>query len=120
MVNEVNTPITQAEIDAVKEQLLSNVNLEELKGKNSAVLTCMMPLPLRFLIDEACKNADGSEGSAADWARQVFAERLGYILPTKTEQKSKRNKRDVEVQQKAQRAMVAELLDRARRGEIDL
>jgi cytochrome P450 len=122
MVNEAtaDAPISQAEIDAVKEQLLANVNLDELKGKNSAVLTVMMPLPLRVMIDEAARNTDGSEGSAADWARQLFATQLDYTLPTKTEVKSKRNKRDVEVQQKAQRAMVAELIERARKGEIDL
>jgi hypothetical protein len=124
MVNEteerVDAPITQEEIDAVKTQLLSNVNLDELKGKNSAVLTVMMPLPLRVMIDEACKREDGSDGSAADWARSLFADKLGYTLPVKTETRKKRNQRDVRIQQQAQRAMVAELIEQARRGEIDL
>ena len=115
-----NAPISQEEIDQVKEQLLSNVNIDELKTKNSAVLTVMMPLPLRVMIDEASKNPDGSDGSAADWARNLFAEQLNYTLPVKTETRKKRNQRDVKVQQQAQRAMVAELIERARRGEIDL
>lgn len=115
-----DAPITQAEIDAVKAQLLSNVNMDELRSKNSAVLTVMMPLPLRVMIDEACKNTDGTEGSAADWARQLFADTLNYTLPTKTETRKKRSDRDVKLQQQAQRAMVAELIERARKGEIDL
>ena len=115
-----DAPISQEEIDAVKATLLDNVNLDELKTKNSAVLTVMMPLPLRVMIDEASKNPDGSDGSAADWARNLFAEQLDYTLPVKTETRKKRNQRDVKVQQQAQRAMVAELIERARRGEIDL
>jgi cytochrome P450 len=115
-------PITQEEIEAVKARLLETVNIDELKTKNSAVLTVMMPLPLRVLIDQAADAEAGGEGkgSAADWARRVFADALGYNLPVKSETKVKKNKRDAEVQQRAQRAMVADLIEKARRGEIDL
>lgn len=117
-----DAPISKEEVEAVRAQLLAaNPGLlDELKGKNSAVLTVMMPLALRVMIDEAARKADGTDGSAADWARELFASQLNFTLPTKSEQKSKTNKRDVKVQQQAQRAMVAELIERARKGEINL
>ena len=114
--------ITPEEIEAAKAAMQSdpNFNQDELMRKNSAVLTVMMPLPLRVLIDQAAVNPDGTEGSAADWVRQLLAERLNYTLPTKGTGRAKKDKRSIEIQQRAQRSMVAELIEKARKGEISL
>ena len=109
-------PITDEEVEALKEELRAKVNLEELKTKNAAVLTTMMPIVLREMVNEAA----GDEGAAA-WVRNLIARELDYTLPA-SEPKSKKasNKRDTQLKAKAQRAMVADLIAASRRGEINL
>lgn len=132
MVTETQTSvagaITQEEIEAAKAAMQQdpNFNQDELIRKNSAVLTVMMPLPLRVLIDQAAleqaKQTDptATEGSAADFVRGLLAERLNYTLPTKGTGRVKKDKRSQDVQKAAQRSMVADLIEKARRGEINL
>ena len=121
MTNEYDNesmPISDEEIAAAKESLRATVDIEELKRKNSAVLTTMMPPVLRVMIDEAAKTAGVS---AADWARTLFAETLGFDLPqTEPKAKKARNERDVKVKQAAQRSLVADIIAQARAGQIDL
>ena len=120
--------ITQEEIEAAKAAIQNDPNFsqEDLMRKNSAVLTVMMPLPLRIMIDEAAATAakqsdpNAEKGSAADWVRDLLARELNYTLPTKGATRVKKDKRSIEVQQRAQRAMVAELIKKAREGGIDL
>lgn len=124
----VTQEITQEEIEAAKAAMQNDPKFSEaeLMNKNSAVLTVMMPLPLRVMIDEAAANAakasdpTAEKGSAADWVRDLLARELNYTLPTKGATRVKKDKRSIEVQQRAQRAMVAELIKKAREGGIDL
>lgn len=119
MVNQYvdeGAPITDEEVEALKEELRSKVNLDELKTKNAAVLTTMMPIVLREMVNEAA----GDKGAAA-WTRELIARELNFALPTE-EPKAKKtaNKRDAQLKAKAQRAMVADLIAASRRGEINL
>ena len=126
MTNEVmDAPISEAEIEAVKAQLLASgaLNIEDLKNKNSAVLTTMLPPALSFMLEEAAKTAgsDGGDIGKAAYVRNLIAEHFGYALPVGAQKESrKQDKRAVAVKAAATRSAVADLIARARAGEVQL
>lgn len=121
-----SSPITADEVAAAASELLQKTlgdeaALDELRTKNVAVLTTMMPPMLREMVNEAAGVGTDNEIGAAAWVRNLIARELGYTLPAAEEKvKKASNKRSVELKQKAQRSVVNELIARARRGELSL
>ena len=120
MVSET-VAITQDEIDAAKAEMLQRITndpqaLADLKTKNTAVITTMLPALLRAQVDEAA----GDMG-AAEWARRLIARELGYELPVKAgRSKVTKDARAEEIKAKGTRAAYADLLERVRSGALEL
>ncbi len=116
----IDAPVTQEEIDAIKAQVLAELTtnpqaLAELMTKNAAVLTVQMPIPMSQMIEERA-----GEAGKANWARQVLADAVGFELKQAVKMKKTTNKHEVEARQKGNRAAIAEIIAKARAGEIDL
>lgn len=97
--------------------------IEALKNKNVAVLTIMMPPGMRDAINEA---AEAASTSAATFARQALAEKIGYALPAQGATRVKKYATEEEraaankAAAKSRRDQVNALLDALKRGEIQL
>lgn len=138
MVNETAAlPITQEEIDAAKSEMLAKTlgdqsALQDLRTKNTAVITTMLPALLRAQLDEAASHVGGTIGEdgrlaggedigAAEYVRRLIARDQNYELPAKAARsRVTKDPRAEEVKNKATRAMYADLLSKVREGSIEL